>query len=123
MKESGKSRREFLKTAGAVAGAALLTGEKVLGRAETSTESGSADYTLHIQTSPIELAPNRIVSVTTYNGQFPGPLLRLKEGQRVTVDVYQRHRHPGAVALAWSKGACGCGWRFRGRHPIHSCAR
>jgi FtsP/CotA-like multicopper oxidase with cupredoxin domain len=28
------------------------------------------------------------VSVTTYNGQFPGPLLRFKEGQRVTVDVH-----------------------------------
>ena len=91
MKESGKSRREFLKAAIAVAGAALLTREKVFSQAETpaaSTESGSADYTLHIRTSPIELAPNRIVSVTTYNGQFPGPLLRLKEGQRVTVDVY-----------------------------------
>ena len=88
MKESGKSRREFLKAAGAVAGAALLNGEKVLGHAERSTESTSADYTLHIETSPIELAPNRIVSTTTYNGQFPGPLLRLKEGQRVTVDVY-----------------------------------
>jgi FtsP/CotA-like multicopper oxidase with cupredoxin domain len=35
----------------------------------------------------IELAPNRIISVTTYNGQFPGPLLRLKEGERVTVDI------------------------------------
>ena len=46
-----------------------------------------ADYTLKIATTPLEIAPNRIVSVTTYNGQFPGPLLRLKEGQRVTVDV------------------------------------
>lgn len=48
---------------------------------------GPADYTLTIATKPIELAPNRILSVTTYNGQFPGPLLRLKEGERVTVDV------------------------------------
>jgi len=91
MKESGKSRRQFLKTAGAVAGAALLTRGKVLGQAETpvaSAESGSADYTLHINTSPIELAPTRILSVTNFNGQFPGPLLRFKEGQRATVDVY-----------------------------------
>jgi FtsP/CotA-like multicopper oxidase with cupredoxin domain len=27
------------------------------------------------------------VSTTLYNGQFPGPLLRFKEGQRVTVDI------------------------------------
>jgi FtsP/CotA-like multicopper oxidase with cupredoxin domain len=33
------------------------------------------------------VAPNRILSVTTYNGRFPGPLLRLREGQRVKVDV------------------------------------
>jgi len=43
---------------------------------------------LHIKTSPIEIAPNRIISATTYNGQFPGPLLSFKEGQSVTVDVY-----------------------------------
>jgi FtsP/CotA-like multicopper oxidase with cupredoxin domain len=46
-----------------------------------------ADYTVRIGTSPIELAPKRIVSLTNYNGQFPGPLLRFKEGQPVTVDL------------------------------------
>jgi hypothetical protein len=39
-------------------------------------EAGSADYTLHIQTSAIEIAPKRIISLVTYNGQFPGPVLR-----------------------------------------------
>ena len=48
---------------------------------------GSADYTLTIAVKPVELAPNRIVSTTTYNGQFPGPLLRFKEGQPVTIDI------------------------------------
>ena len=52
-----------------------------------SQSQDPADYTLTIATTPVELAPNRIVSITTYNGQFPGPLLRLKEGERVTVDV------------------------------------
>ena len=46
-----------------------------------------ADYTLRIAATPIEIAPKQIISVTTYNGQFPGPLLRLKEGQQVTVDL------------------------------------
>ena len=50
--------------------------------------SNSADYTLHIKSSPIEIAPGRILSALTYNGQFPGPLLRFKEGQQVTVDAY-----------------------------------
>lgn len=49
--------------------------------------SNPADYTLTIVAKAIELAPKRIVSLTTYNGQFPGPLLRFKEGRRVTIDV------------------------------------
>ena len=84
------SRRNFLRTAGAVAGSSLLqTGYPLFGQsAATEAASMAADYTLKIATTPIELAPNRIVSITTHNGQFPGPLLRLKEGQRVTVDVH-----------------------------------
>ena len=47
-----------------------------------------ADYTLHIGTSQVELAPGHVVTTTVYNGQFPGPLVRLKEGRRVVVDLY-----------------------------------
>jgi FtsP/CotA-like multicopper oxidase with cupredoxin domain len=57
-------------------------------------DSAAADYTLRIKTVPVELAPNRIVSLTTYNGQFPGPLLRFKEGQQATVDVYNETDTP-----------------------------
>jgi hypothetical protein len=55
---------------------------------------GSADYTLNIAVTPVELAPNRIISTTTYNGQFPGPLLRFKEGQAVTIDINNRTDTP-----------------------------
>jgi FtsP/CotA-like multicopper oxidase with cupredoxin domain len=47
-----------------------------------------ADYTLRIGTGLVELAPEHIVSTTLYNDQFPGPLLRFKQGQRVVVDVH-----------------------------------
>src|SRR6185437_10675303 len=47
-----------------------------------------------------------IISATTYNGQFPGPLLRFKEGQQVTIDVYndtdtpeQLHWHGQQVSV------------------------
>ena len=33
------------------------------------------------------LRPDHIVSTKLYNGQFPGPLLRLKEGRPVVVDI------------------------------------
>jgi FtsP/CotA-like multicopper oxidase with cupredoxin domain len=49
---------------------------------------GKADYTIRIATGLVELAPDRIVSTITYNGQFPGPLIRFKEGQRVVVDIH-----------------------------------
>lgn len=76
------TRREFLRT-GALATGALVVGNRLLvAAAETPV-----DYTLHIQNSAVEIAPKRIIGVTTYNGQFPGPLLRFKEGQPVTIDL------------------------------------
>ena len=87
-------RRNFLRVAGAATGVTLLSTSGLLSQSATAGDNGSgsqsegpADYTLTIAIKPIELAPNRIISATTYNGQFPGPLLRLKEGERVTVDI------------------------------------
>lgn len=97
MKGFPGSRRDFLKSAGVALGASLFYPRAAFsqaellsqaGQIENAQQSGKADYTLHIQTSPIEIAPKRIISVTNYNGQFPGPLLRFKEGQQVTVDVF-----------------------------------
>src|SRR6202045_3544100 len=79
------SRRNFLSASTALVGGAALSGRAGIAWMADATK---ADYTLTIATRPIELARNRIVSVTTYNGQFPGPLLRFKEGVRVTVDVH-----------------------------------
>src|SRR5580704_9596897 len=98
MNNVAQSRRRFLKTAGLATGALLLSPENSLAQTKATTESsasdvtqadpGAADYTLHIKNSPIEIAPKRIISATTYNGQFPGPLLRFKEGQEVIIDIY-----------------------------------
>ncbi len=54
----------------------------------TSRYELPADYTLHISHGLVEVAPNRILSTVTYNDQFPGPLLRLKEGRSVQIDVF-----------------------------------
>src|SRR5262249_24466422 len=51
-------------------------------------EEPAVDYTLHIKESAIEIAPKRIISATTYNGEFPGPLLRFKQGRAATVDIF-----------------------------------
>jgi FtsP/CotA-like multicopper oxidase with cupredoxin domain len=46
-----------------------------------------ADYTLRIAPVTVELAPDRILSTIGYNGTSPGPVLRMKEGKPVTVDI------------------------------------
>jgi FtsP/CotA-like multicopper oxidase with cupredoxin domain len=87
------SRRNFLKAASLLAGSTLMP--SAVAQAAVSEQANAAlqnevaaDYTIKIAASPVEVAPKHIISTTTYNGQFPGPLLRFKEGQRVTVDLY-----------------------------------
>lgn len=45
------------------------------------------DFSLRIAPPKLEPAPGWIVDTIGYNGTVPGPLLRVKEGQRVTIDV------------------------------------
>jgi FtsP/CotA-like multicopper oxidase with cupredoxin domain len=122
------SRRKFLKAV-AGSGAGVLAVSSASGQtpkmddaASGQAESGRADYTLRIGATPIEIAPKRIISTITYNGQFPGPLLRFKEGQQVTVDVFndtstpeQLHWH-GQMAPASIDGAAEEGTPFIPAH-------
>ena len=87
------NRREFMQHSGM---AALMTGVHSWVRTPSGLSAavappeaaGPADYTIRIGTGLVELAPDHIISTTTYNGQFPGPLLRFKEGRRAVVDIY-----------------------------------
>ena len=101
-------RREFLQLGGWTAlGGAVLPVKQALAASPASPARplpARADYTLRIGRSLVELSPDHIVSTTTYNGQFPGPLLRMKEGQAVVVDVHndtdvpeQVHWHGQAI--------------------------
>ena len=85
-------RRSLLQHAGLVP---LMAAVPRLARATDAAEA--ADYTLHIAPGLVELAPDHIVSTTLYNGEFPGPLLRFKEGQRVVVDVFNDTDTPELV--------------------------
>ncbi|WP_231127357.1 multicopper oxidase domain-containing protein [Mycobacterium colombiense] len=83
------NRRQFGKWAGvALAAAAGSAGGACSHPSPGGPPGGKADYTLRIGSGKAELAPDRIVSTLTYNGQFPGPLLRFKEGRRTWVDVF-----------------------------------
>ncbi len=87
-------RRTLLKAAGT---ASLLGALPRALRAARLQTAEKADYTLRIATGLVELAPEHIVSTTLYNGQFPGPLLRLEEGRQVTIDIYNDTDRPELV--------------------------
>lgn len=88
------NRRDALKLgglaalSGGVAGLAGACGQPSGQVSAPPAPSSRADYTLRIGTGRVELAPDTVISTTTYNGQFPGPLLRLSEGRPVVVDVF-----------------------------------
>ncbi len=78
-------RREFLKLGAlSLAGAAA---HRILPAQAQPQDTAKADYTIDIAHGLAELSLEQIVSTMLYNGQFPGPLLRFKEGQPVTVDI------------------------------------
>ncbi|MBY0347768.1 MAG: multicopper oxidase domain-containing protein [Hydrotalea flava] len=93
-------RRKFIKSAGLAIPIASNLPMSSLVFSEPSSHNFSseakdvtlqdekADYTIHIGTGLVEVGTQHIISTTTYNGEFPGPLLRFKEGQKAIVDIY-----------------------------------
>jgi FtsP/CotA-like multicopper oxidase with cupredoxin domain len=93
-------RRKFIKSAGVILPVAGILPATALEIADSKKskvftqnfqadqKNDTADYTIHINTGLVEVGPQHIISTTTYNGQFPGPLLRFKEGQQAIVDIY-----------------------------------
>ena len=102
-------RRELLQGAAMAAVSAAFSdaahAQPAAGDGQGSPQ-GSADATIRIGNGLVELAPDRIISTTTYNGQFPGPLLRFRQGRQVVVDIQndtdkpeQLHWHGQTVAV------------------------
>jgi FtsP/CotA-like multicopper oxidase with cupredoxin domain len=54
---------------------------------EPKATDGAVDFTLQIAPMTVELAPQVVISTIGYSNKVPGPLLRLREGQRVAVEV------------------------------------
>jgi len=54
---------------------------------EPKASGSAADFTLRIAPMMVELAPQVTISTIGYNNKVPGPLLRMREGQRVSIDV------------------------------------
>ena len=54
---------------------------------EPDATDGAADFTLQIAPMTVELAPQVVISTIGYSNKVPGPLLRVREGRRVAVEV------------------------------------
>jgi len=54
---------------------------------EPKAPGRAADFSLRIAPMLLELAPQVVVSTIGYSDKIPGPLLRAREGQHVTIDV------------------------------------
>ena len=105
-------RRDFVKL-GCAAAASLGAGKLALAQTSQSmppmpgmpsapasrdaAPAGKADYTLEIAPQIIEIAPTVAISTIAYNGKVPGPLMRVREGQPVTVDVVNNTDTPEFV--------------------------
>jgi FtsP/CotA-like multicopper oxidase with cupredoxin domain len=113
-------RRALLK----LAGMAPLIGFAPRFASASDQVDAKADYILRIATGLVELSPEHIVSTTLYNGQFPGPLLRFSEGQRVVIDIHNETDTPEQVHWhGQRRTACVRSRSCRGRQAFASSTR
>jgi FtsP/CotA-like multicopper oxidase with cupredoxin domain len=89
------NRRDFLASAGALLASQSL-GRKL--HAQKLPE-GKADHSLRIEPCRLDIASGVTVETIAYNGQVPGPILRLREGVPVSIDV--TNASPGADIVHW----------------------
>jgi FtsP/CotA-like multicopper oxidase with cupredoxin domain len=90
-------RRDFLKTGSLALAATARLLRAQMPMPASPAPGGKADITLTIAPVTVELAPERVLSTIGYNGTSPGPILRMREGKPVTVDVINQTDTPELV--------------------------
>src|SRR5713101_8368470 len=95
------SRRSFIATATKLAtgGVALSAVSQASKRSLGLAASGERLRTIQLETREVrwELAPGKTVKAMAYNGQVPGPEIRVREGERVRVVVKNSLGEPTTV--------------------------
>ncbi len=85
------TRRRFAQLSGMAAGSVLL------GAASGAT--APPDATLEIAPYTLEASPKHHIRTVAYNGQVPGSLLRMRQGQQQTIEV--RNLTPDPEVVHW----------------------
>jgi FtsP/CotA-like multicopper oxidase with cupredoxin domain len=86
-------RRTFLTLLGTTACSELA---RRLGL-QTTADNPKADITIRISPVELDVARGKTIRTTGYNGSAPGPVLRLREGQPVIVEVFNQTKIPELV--------------------------
>lgn len=104
------NRRGFIISAGAV----LAHGSLAPGLSAQSKRvlPAKADYSLQIGPTTLDIGKGVSIKTLAYNGQVPGPMLRLRENVPVTIDVTNHAQQPdlvhwhGLAIDTYNDGAC-----------------
>lgn len=83
------TRRRFAQLSGLAAGSVLFGG--------LSDAAVPPDFTLEIAAYTLEASPKHHIRTIAYNGQIPGPLLRMRQGQQQTIEVRNLTADPEVV--------------------------
>lgn len=92
----GMNRRAFLHGSALAAGAATLGrsfawAQQMPGASPPPIVPGAhPDYSLEIAEIDWELSPKKKIRTAAYNGQIPGPLLRVTEGKPVSIEIVNK---------------------------------
>src|ERR1700753_943716 len=93
------NRRSFLASTGIVIADHLLSRRGPAWAAGRSADKRHTHYALRIGPCRLEIAPGIWIDTIGYNGQVPGPILRVREGVPVTIDV--ANQSGGAEIVHW----------------------
>ncbi len=92
------NRRNFISAAGVVlANGSLNTLLPMSKRGSALFAETKPDHSLRIEPCTLQIGPSVSIKTLSYNGQVPGPLLRLREGVPVTIDVTNASSAPDLV--------------------------
>jgi len=101
------NRRAFVASAGALLVEPLLnsvlsaqakaSASAAAHHANPRPDASPADYTLKIATCKLDISPGVTIETVAYNGQVPGPILRLTEGKPAKIDVFNASGNPEIV--------------------------
>ena len=89
------TRRRFAQLSGLATGWAASGG--VARAAESRGQADVSDFAIEIAPYLLEASPKHRFQTIAYNGQVPGPLLRMPEGREVSVTVMNKSSEPDVV--------------------------